>query len=76
MNKKDIQTMIEAGLPNAHVEVLGDDGQHFEAVVICTEFAGKRLLQRHQMVYKTLGEKMGHEIHALRLKTLTPDEVE
>lgn len=76
MNKETIQAMIEAGLPNAQVEVLGDDGQHFEAIVVAEEFAGKRLLQRHQMVYATLGEKMGHEIHALRLKTVTPSELE
>jgi len=76
MNKETIQTMIEAGMPNAQVEVLGDDGQHFEAIVVSIDFAGKRSLQRHQMVYATLGEKMGHEIHALRLKTLTPDEVD
>ncbi len=76
MNKEIIQSLIQTGLPNAQVEVNGEDGQHFEAVVICADFVGKRSLQRHQMVYATLGEKMGNEIHALRLKTLTPEEAE
>lgn len=76
MNKEVIQKMIQAGMPNAQVEVFGDDGQHFEAIVVSEDFVGKRLLQRHQLVYATLGEKMGHEIHALRLKTLTPDEAD
>jgi len=76
MNKEIIKEMIKAGMPTAQVEVLGDDGQHFEAQAVSAEFVGKRSLQRHQMVYATLGEKMGNEIHALRLKTLTPDELE
>jgi len=74
MHKELIQEMIQKGLPSAEVQVTGDDGQHFEAVVISDTFIGKRLLQRHQQVYACLGEKMGNEIHALRLSTLTPDE--
>ena len=74
MNKEIIEQMIKAGMPNAEVIVSGDDGQHFEALVISDEFEGMRLLQRHQAVYRTLGEQMGHEIHALRLKTVTPEE--
>ena len=54
--------------------IAGDDGVHFEARVICASFAGKLPLARHRMVYATLGDKMGGEIHALALKTLTPDE--
>lgn len=69
MNKHDIQKLIEAGLPGAQVTVLGDDGQHFEAEVVCAAFAGKPPLAQHRMVYATLGDKMGREIHALRLKT-------
>ena len=74
MHKELIQEMIKTGLPSADVQVLGDDGQHFEAIVISETFINKRLLQRHKQVYATLGEKMGNEIHALRLTTLTPDE--
>ena len=69
MNKEEIKALIEAGLPGAAVNVYGDDGQHFEAEVICADFAGKPMLAQHRMVYATLGERMGREIHALRLKT-------
>lgn len=74
MNPSTIQQLIEAGLPGAVVEVMGDDGVHFEARVVSEAFAGKLPLARHRMVYATLGEKMGGEIHALALKTLTPAE--
>jgi len=69
----EIQRMIEQGLPGAQVSVDGD-GHHFEAVVVTSAFAGKSRIQRHQMVYATLGGKMGNEIHALSLKTLAPGE--
>jgi acid stress-induced BolA-like protein IbaG/YrbA len=69
-----IRTLIEDGLPGARAEVQGDDGVHFEAVVVCDAFAGKLPLARHRMVYATLGERMGGEIHALALKTLTNEE--
>jgi acid stress-induced BolA-like protein IbaG/YrbA len=65
--------MIRAGLPDAEVEVSGDDGVHFEASVISPSFAGKSTLQRHRMVYATLGELMGNEIHALGLRTSVPE---
>ena len=74
MNPGTIKQMIEAGLPGARVEVQGDDGVHFEARVVSEAFAGKLPLARHRMVYATLGERMGGEIHALALKTLTPEE--
>ncbi|MGN6512109.1 MAG: BolA family protein [Lysobacteraceae bacterium] len=69
-----IRQLIEQGLPGARAEVQGDDGVHFEATVISAAFQGKLPLARHRMVYATLGERMGGEIHALQLKTLTPDE--
>ena len=74
MNPGTIKQMIEAGLPGALVDVAGDDGVHFEARVVSPAFAGKLPLARHRMVYATLGEKMGGEIHALQLRTLTPEE--
>ncbi len=61
-------------MPGAQVEVEGADGVHFEAVIISDAFAGKLPLARHRMVYATLGERMGGEIHALSLQTLTPTE--
>lgn len=74
MNADTIRQLIETGLPGARAEVRGDDGVHFEATVVCPAFAGKLPLARHRMVYATLGARMGGEIHALQLKTLTPDE--
>ncbi len=74
MNAESIRQLIEQGLPGARVEVQGGDGVHFEARVVCAQFAGKLPLARHRMVYATLGERMGGEIHALALRTLTPEE--
>ena len=74
MNPESIRQLIEQGLPGARAEVSGDDGVHFEARVVCEAFRGKLPLARHRMVYATLGDRMGGEIHALALKTLTPDE--
>lgn len=74
MDAQTIQQMIEAGLPGARADVRGDDGVHFEATVVAADFAGKMPLARHRMVYATLGELMGGAIHALSLRTLTPDE--
>lgn len=69
MTAAAIKELIRAGLPDAEVTVLGDDGQHFEATVVCAEFTGKMPLAQHRMVYATLGERMGREIHALKLTT-------
>ena len=74
MNPESIAQMIQAGLPGAQVEVYGDDGVHFEALIVHAAFQGKLPLARHRMVYACLGDKMGGEIHALALKTLTPAE--
>lgn len=74
MNVETVQAMIAAGMPEAKVSVEGADGVHFEALVIASEFAGLRPLQRHRRVYQTLGDKLGGEIHALALKTFTPEE--
>jgi acid stress-induced BolA-like protein IbaG/YrbA len=74
MDSATIEQMIREGLPDARVEVSGDDGVHFEARVISPSFQGMPTLKRHRMVYATLGPLMGNEIHALGLRTLTPDE--
>lgn len=74
MDTQTIKTAIEQGLPGASAQVHGPDGVHFEATVIATAFAGKLPLARHRLVYATLGELMGGAIHALALKTLTPEE--
>lgn len=73
MDATTIAQMIRAGLPDAEVTVSGDDGVHFEAVVRSDSFAGKPTLQRHRLVYATLGSLLGNEIHALALRTELPD---
>lgn len=70
---EQIKDYIQSGLDCTHVEVDGD-GQHFSAVIVSNAFAGKRLIQRHQLVYAALGDRMRQEVHALSMKTLTPEE--
>ena len=74
MDAEIIQKLIETGLPGARAQVQGDDGVHFEATVVYEAFRGKMPLARHRLVYATLGDLMGGAIHALALKTVTPDE--
>ncbi|WDS37422.1 BolA/IbaG family iron-sulfur metabolism protein [Pseudoxanthomonas sp.] len=74
MDAETIRELIETGLPGAKAQVQGDDGVHFEATVVSDAFKGKLPLARHRLVYATLGELMGGAIHALQLKTVTPDE--
>jgi acid stress-induced BolA-like protein IbaG/YrbA len=74
MHAEDIAALIEEQLPGARATVRGDDGVHFEAVVVSAAFAGKSPVQQHRLVYAALGERLKREeIHALALKTYTPD---
>jgi acid stress-induced BolA-like protein IbaG/YrbA len=68
-----VRDLIAQGLSCEHLEVQGD-GAHFEAVIVSTVFAGKSRVARHQLVNRALGAQMGNEIHALSMKTLTPEE--
>ena len=68
-----IKQYIESGLECEHVEVQGD-GHHFEAVIVSSAFRGKSKVQQHQLVYTALGDRMREEIHALSMRTLTPEE--
>ena len=70
---ESIETSIAAGIDCENVQVVGD-GQHFQALVVSAKFAGKSRVQRHQMVYAALGERMREEVHALSMMTLTPEE--
>ena len=70
---ESIQLSIAQGMAIEHLSVVGD-GAHFEAVVVSDAFAGKSRVQRHQLVYQTLGDRMREEIHALSMKTYTPQE--
>jgi acid stress-induced BolA-like protein IbaG/YrbA len=68
-----IEQSIRAGLACTHVEVRGD-GAHFEAVIVSPAFAGLARVRQHQLVYGALGERMREEIHALSMKTYSPQE--
>lgn len=73
MQAEDIKALIATGLTNARIEIDGD-GTHFQATIVSDQFEGKSMLQRHQLVYKALGEKMGTDIHALSMQTFTTSE--
>jgi acid stress-induced BolA-like protein IbaG/YrbA len=74
MTAEELETLIRAGMACDHIQVAGD-GRHWEALIVSPEFEGKRLIQRHQRVYQTLGARMKtDEVHALSMKTFTPAE--
>ncbi len=74
MNPEEVARLIRAGLPGAEVRVQSEDQTHFAARIVAGQFAGLRSVARHQLVYRTLGERMGREIHALSIEALTPAE--
>ena len=74
MTPQRVAELIRTGLPGATVQVESDDNTHFAARVVAREFAGKRPIARHQLIYRTLGELMGREIHAMSIEALTPEE--
>lgn len=74
MNPEQVAQLIRAGLPGAEVRVESDDNTHYAARIVSKDFVGKRAIARHQLVYKTLGELMGREIHAMSIEALTPEE--
>ena len=73
MSIDEIKSLIETGLSTSYVNVIGD-GTHFEAVIVSSDFEDKVLIDRHKLVYKALGDAMVEEIHAISLKTYTPDQ--
>ena len=76
MTAQELQDLIAAGLPCAHLQVHGD-GRHWYATLVSAEFEGKRSIQRHQRVYATLGNRMvTDEVHALSMRTYSPTEWE
>lgn len=70
---QDVQHYIDQGLPCTHLHVTGD-GAHFEAIIVSEQFQGLSRVARHQRVYQALGDRMREEIHALSMRTLTPEE--
>jgi acid stress-induced BolA-like protein IbaG/YrbA len=72
LSAAQLEDYIKQGLTCDYVKVLGDDGTHFEAVIVSPAFEGKSMIQQHQLVYGALGDRMRAEIHALSMKTYTP----
>ncbi len=69
----DVRRYIAEGLACEHLQVDGD-GRHFDALIVSSAFEGKSRVQRHQLVYAALGDRMRDEIHALSIKAVTPFE--
>lgn len=73
-DRRSIEEAIRGAIECAHVDVRGDDGVHFEALIVSPAFAGLARVRRHQLVYAALGDRMREEIHALSMHTLSPEE--
>ncbi|MGI9554178.1 MAG: BolA family protein [Thermodesulfobacteriota bacterium] len=73
MSIEEIKSLIESGIETSYLNVIGD-GTHFEAVIVSSEFENRILIDRHKLVYKALGDAMVEDIHAISLKTYTPDQ--
>ncbi len=74
ITSQQIETWIRAALPCDFIRVEGDDGQHFSAVIVSAKFRDLMRVAQHQLVYRALGERMHNDIHALSMRTLTPEE--
>ncbi|HEX5314813.1 MAG TPA: BolA/IbaG family iron-sulfur metabolism protein [Gammaproteobacteria bacterium] len=74
MNRAELENLLTGSFSEAEVAVATADGVHFSARIVTPRFAGHPRLARHREVYAALGERMGGEIHALTLETLTPEE--
>ncbi len=73
LSAQQLESYITQNLACDYIKVLGDDGTHFEAVVVSPVFVGKTMVQQHQLVYAALGDRMRAEIHALSMRTYTPE---
>jgi acid stress-induced BolA-like protein IbaG/YrbA len=76
LSAEQLKSYITQNLDCDYIQVLGDDGTHFDAVIVSAAFEGKRMVQQHQLVYAALGDRMRAEIHALGMKTYTPTQWE
>ena len=74
LSADQLESYIKASLDCDYIKVMGDDGTHFEAVIVSPAFEGKNMVQQHQLVYGALGDRMRAEIHALGMKTYTPTQ--
>ena len=77
MNINSIKEKIENSIANAKVEVKDSTGtgDHFSVIVVSNEFENMSLVNRHQLIYKSLNEYITKEIHALQIKTYTEKEL-
>ncbi|MBE9215891.1 BolA family transcriptional regulator [Plectonema cf. radiosum LEGE 06105] len=76
ISPQQVEEMIKAQMPDAQIQVqdLTGGGDHYQVSVVSSQFAGKGLVQQHQLVYAALKQAMSTEaIHALALKTYTPE---
>lgn len=74
VSAEQLESYITQHLACEYIKVSGDDGTHFEAVIVSAAFEGKNMVQQHQLVYAALGDRMRAEIHALSMKTITPQK--
>lgn len=74
LSAQQLEAYITQNLACEYIKVLGDDGTHFESVIVSSAFVGKSMVQQHQLVYTALGDRMRSEIHALSMKTYTPEQ--
>ncbi len=74
LSAQQLENYITQHLACDYIKVLGDDGTHFEALIVSPAFVGKNMVQQHQLVYAALGDRMRAEVHALSMKTLTPEK--
>lgn len=76
MDARAIEKMIRDGVPGAevHLDDLRGDGDHYAVKIISPAFRGLSRIQQHQLVYSALQGKMGGELHALSIRTLTPEQ--
>jgi acid stress-induced BolA-like protein IbaG/YrbA len=74
LSAQQLESYITQHLACEYIKVSGDDGTHFEVVIVSAAFVGKSMVQQHQLVYAALGDRMRAEIHALSMKTLTPQK--
>lgn len=68
-----LKNYIASALPCTHIELEGD-GQHFYATIVSAEFSGLSMIKQHQKVYAALGDRMKAEVHALSMKTYSPEQ--
>ena len=74
MQSSQLKSLLETAFPGASIQTASPDDVHFQAMIVSDAFSGKPTLARHRMVYAALGDRMGGEVHALSLRTMTPDE--